>query len=187
VALVGANGSGKSTLVRLLGRLYDPLGGTIRYGGSDVREFAPEEWRAAVAIGFQDAVALELTVRDNLAPAGGGADAELLAALDRVGLRERIAALPRGLDTRIGRRFHDGVELSAGELSRLLLARALLRESPVLILDEPSAALDRASLERLLRDLAKAPRDRIVLIADHRPEIVPWADRMLTLRAGRLE
>jgi ATP-binding cassette subfamily B protein len=188
VALVGPNGSGKSTLVRLLGRLYDPDGGAIRYGGIDVREFAPDAWRAAVAIGFQDAAALELTVRDNLAPAGDrdGPAAALSAALDRVGLRERIEALPQGLDTRLGRRFHDGVEFSAGELRRLLLARALLRQTPVLILDEPSSALDRASLDRLLRELAAAPRDRIVLIADHRPELVPWADRVLTLRTGRI-
>lgn len=190
VALVGRNGSGKSTLVRLLARLHDPDDGSIRIGDVELRTLAAAQWRAQLAVLFQNAVALDLTLRDNLAPQGDVAEPLLHEALAIAGASERVAALPHGLDTMLGRRFQDGVELSAGEWRRLLLARALARvlarSTPFVVLDEPSAFLDPAAARALAQRLRERLAGVALLIVEQRPEAVAWVDRICVMDGGRI-
>ena len=187
VALVGDNGAGKSTLVRLLCRLCDPDRGSVTFGAVDLRQFDPVVFRRSLSVLFQDAAGLELTVRQNLTMGvSTDREAELWAAAELVGLGELIRQLPKGLDTRLGRAFAGGVELSGGQWRRLLLARALARPAPVLILDEPFAFLDRTARQRLTEALATGGRDRSLLVVDHRPETLDWVDRVVVLADGRI-
>lgn len=188
VALVGQNGSGKSTLGKLLARLYAPTGGSLRGNGVDLRHVEPAAWRPRLAVLLQDAALFELTVRENLGlgHAAPPAEARLWQVLEVVGLAARLRALPHGLDTMCSRRHAGGVEWSTGEARRLLLARALAQPADLLLLDEPFLALDGVLAESLAGFLAASPRDRTVLVIDHRPQAIRWVDRVLVLDAGRL-
>ncbi|MEO0478285.1 MAG: ABC transporter ATP-binding protein [Planctomycetota bacterium] len=186
VALVGRNGSGKSTLVRLLTRLADPTTGAIRYGESPLRELELATWRGRVGVLFQDATPLDLTVRENIAPDGGGDPESWRDAARQAGALERIERLPGAFEQRLGRRFAGGAELSAGEWRRILLARVLHRRSEFLILDEPSAFLDARASRELGERLRDELKGRSVLVVDHRPEAVQWVDRVLVLEEGRI-
>jgi ABC-type multidrug transport system fused ATPase/permease subunit len=187
VALVGGNGAGKSTIVRLLARLCDPDAGSVCYGGIDLREFDPQQYRARLSVFCQDAAGFEFTARRNLALGALEVDeAAMLAAADRLGLRARLEALPHGLDTQLGRAFHGAVELSAGEWRKLLLARALARPADVLLLDEPFAFLDQDGQQRLAAALTGAGRERTVLIVDPRPQALTFVDRILVCEGGRI-
>ncbi|MEC7584779.1 MAG: ABC transporter ATP-binding protein [Planctomycetota bacterium] len=187
VALLGENGAGKSTLVRLLCRLCDPDAGSIRFGDTDLKDLDPVAFRRRLSVLFQDAAGFERTVRQNLVLDGAQvSDEDLLGSADLVGIGDMIRQLPKGLDTRLGRGFAGGFELSGGQWRRLLLARALIRRSPVLILDEPFAFLDPAARQRLTDSLAQSPRDHILLLVDHRPETLQWVDRVVVLDRGRI-
>lgn len=192
VALVGKNGCGKSTLVRLLARLDDPASGGIRVGGRDLRELALADWRAQLAVLFQDAVPLDATLRENLAPeappeaataappAAAHDDAALHGALSLVGLgRLELAAM-------LGRRFANGVELSAGEWRRVLLARALVRPASCFVLDEPTAFLDHATVRELALRLRERLRGATLLIVEQRPEMLAFVDRICVMEGGRI-
>jgi ATP-binding cassette subfamily B protein len=187
VALVGANGAGKSTLVRLLCRLCDPDQGAVTYGGIDLRQMDPAQFRQRLSVFFQDAAIFEFSARENLALGAPELDeATLLRWADVVGIGDRLRALPRGLDTRLGRGFRDAAELSQGEWRKLLLARTLARPSAVLILDEPFAFLDADGQARLIAALQGMSRDRIVLVIDHRPQAIAFCDRVLVCSHGRI-
>jgi ATP-binding cassette subfamily B protein len=187
VALIGPNGAGKSTLVRLLCRLCDPDQGAVTYGGIDLRQFDPVAFRQRLSVFFQDAAIFEFTARENLALGAPGLDdAALLHWADVVGIGARLRTLSRGLDTRLGRGFRDAAELSQGEWRKVLLARTLARPCAVLILDEPFAFLDADGHQRLQAALVSMPRDRIVLIIDHRPQALAFCDRVLRCQAGQI-
>lgn len=186
VAVTGANGSGKSTLVKLLCGLYAPTAGSLRAGAVDLAGVAPAAWRARVAVLLQDAQVFELSVRDNLRSGLDLADAALWQALALVGLEERVRALPDGLATMCSRRHAGGVEWSAGEARRLLLARALARPADLVLLDEPFDGVDPATAARLAAALRTHRPDAILVVVDHRPEALQVADRALTLADGRL-
>lgn len=187
VALIGRNGSGKSTLVKLLAGLYEPESGRIAFGGVDVRELDPAAFAQRLGVLFQDSSPLEMTLRENLQLAAPTADeARLREALELAGLTGLVAGWPRGLDTALGRRLQDGVELSAGQARRVALARVLVREVEVLILDEPAAFLDEASAHALLPGLRRARPRCAVLIVDHRPAALRTADCERLLDQGRL-
>ncbi len=189
VALVGENGSGKTTLVKLLCRLYDPTAGRILVDGTDIREFSVAEYRARFAVLFQDFVRYQMTVAENIrlgdvsVPVG---DPRIAGAARLAGAHELIARLPAGYETRLGRLFAGGVELSEGQWQRIALARALLRDSSVLLLDEPSSALDPKAERALLEMVMQTARDRTVLMVSHRFSTVHAADRILVLAEGRL-
>lgn len=188
VVVAGHNGSGKSTLVKLLCRLYDPTTGCIRAGGIDLHHVEPTHWRTRLAVLFQDAHGFEATLRDNLAfgnPSGLTEEAAY-RALAVVGLEARVRALPQGLDTPLSRREAGGIELSGGELRRLLLARALAAPADVLLLDEPFAHLDAETTKRLGSELRARAGRQTVIVADHRAAALAAADRVLLLEAGRL-
>ncbi len=190
VALVGENGAGKTTIVKLLSRLYDPTEGRITVDGIDLRDFALDDLRNRVALILQDFVRYSFTAAENIevgliAEAGNRTrveDAAARALADGV-----IARLPQRYEQPLGRRFKDGVELSGGEWQKMAIARAYMRDGAVLVLDEPTAALDaRAEYEvfRRFRDLAET---RTCLIISHRFSTVRMADRIVVLEEGRVE
>lgn len=189
LALVGENGSGKTTLVKLLCRLYDPTEGRILLEGTDLREFAPEELRGAFSVLFQDFGRYQMTAEENVrmgdvaVPAG---DPRIAAAVRRGGADPVIARLPLGMQTQLGRLFRGGTELSEGQWQRLALARAFLREAPILMLDEPTSSLDARAERELLATVMAGSQGRTTIIVSHRLSTVQSADRILLLADGRL-
>lgn len=184
-ALVGPSGAGKTTAARLLARFHDADAGQVRVGGVDVRDIGGEELSRHVAVVFQDVYLFDATVADNVRVADPGAtleDLERVAA--RSGLDRVVAELPRGWDTRVG---DGGTSLSGGQRQRVSIARALLKDAPVVVLDEASAALD-AENEALLTATAVglAREGRTVLVIAHRPATVAAADRIAFLDGGRV-
>ncbi|MDA2809204.1 ABC transporter ATP-binding protein [Nocardiopsis sp. RSe5-2] len=179
-AVVGPSGGGKSTLVRLLPRFFDPTAGSVRLGGVDLRDIAAPDLSAAVSFVFQEVFLLRAPVADNIALAVPDADRDdVVRAARRARIHDRILRLPDGYDTVLG----DGIRLSAGEEQRIALARALLADTPVLVLDEATAFADPET-ERAVRR-ALAPRgDRTLLVIAHRPETVADADTVVVLEDG---
>lgn len=188
VAVIGANGSGKSTLIKLLCGLYATTHGQACIDEEPIQTLHPDRLRQRVAVLLQDASAFELTLRENLQlghPSPPDDDA-LLRALDLVGLGERVRSLPLGLDSPWSRRLQGGVDWSVGEARRIVLARALSRSSDVLLLDEPFASLDGKTAAQVADWLAGQPRDRTLVLVDHRGPAFRCVDRAIWLDQGRL-
>ena len=197
VALVGENGAGKTTLVKLLARMYDPTTGRILVDGVDLATISPDAWRSQLSAGFQDVAKFELTA--GLVVGIGDVEraddeAAVRAAIARGDAESVIAGLPRGLDTQLGKKFTDGVELSGGQWQRLALARAFMRERPLLLLlDEPTAALDPEAEHRLYEQYAAAARiaatetGGITVLVSHRFSTVRMADLIVVMHNGRVE
>lgn len=165
IALSGDSGAGKSSLLALALRLCDPQSGSVRYGGVDLRQFAQADWHARIAWLPQDAPVFAGSVRDNLRMGAPEADdARLWQALSQVRMEDAIRALPQGLDAWVG---ENGATLSVGQSRRIALARALLRDAPLLLLDEPTEGLDTDTAHQLLLDLAAASGSRSVLMISH--------------------
>ena len=187
LALVGENGSGKSTLVKLLCRLYDPTEGCILMDGTDIRTLDHDDYLAQFAAVFQDFQLFDLPLRDNLTFGKDIPEEELLQILRRVGLEERIKTLPQGLDTYVGRLFsEEGFEPSGGEAQKLALARALVRNAPVIILDEPAAALDARAESELYRQFDELVRGKSAVYISHRMSSCRFCDRIAVLDGGEL-
>ena len=190
LALVGENGAGKTTLVKLLTRLYDPDEGRILLDGHDLREYDPDAVRAGIGVIFQDFVRYDLTAGDNIAVGRIEARhdrARIAEAAQRGRADEVVARLPGGYDQVVGRRFRGGVELSGGEWQKVAIARAYMRDAALLILDEPTAALDaRAEFEVFQRFKALSAGRTAVLIS-HRFSSVRMADRILVMADGQVE
>lgn len=189
VALVGENGSGKTTLVKLLCRLYDPTAGRILIDGTDIREFAPEEWRSLFGVLFQDFVRYQMTAGENIrigdvsVPVG---DPRIAEAARQAGAADLIGRLPSGYETRLGRLFEGGAELSEGQWQRMALARVLLRQAPILLLDEPTSALDAKAERLLLETVMRMAADKVLLVVSHRFSTVQAADRIVVLSDGQV-
>lgn len=189
VALVGGNGAGKSTLAKLLCRLYDPQAGAITWGGVDLREFDTRAWRRQISVVSQDFSRFNLSVAENirLGDLDRPEDPQaIVAAARQAGLDEALDKLPAGLDTVLGNRFSNGFELSTGEWQRLALARAWYREAQLLILDEPSSALDPLAEAALIDDLRRLIGTRSALVISHRLSTVQQADRIYVMDRGRI-
>ncbi len=189
VALVGENGAGKTTIVKLLSRLYDPTEGRITVDGIDLRRFALDDLRTRIALILQDFVRYSFTAAENIEVgliSASGERERVVDAAERALADRVVARLPQGYEQPLGRRFKDGVELSGGEWQKVAIARAYMRDGAVLVLDEPTAALDaRAEYEvfRRFRDLSLG---RACLIISHRFSTVRMADRILVLEEGRV-
>ncbi|XRQ10596.1 ABC transporter ATP-binding protein [Actinomadura welshii] len=182
-ALVGASGSGKTTLAKLLPRFFDPTAGTVAIGGVDVRDIAPDRLYRLVSFVLQDVQLLDATVRDNIRLARPGADEETVRRAARAAaIDDRMAALPRGYDSVVGR----DVRLSGGEAQRVSIARAILAETPIVVLDEATAHADPEA-EALIQDaLSELAAGRTVLVVAHRLASVAGADRIVVLDRGRV-
>jgi ATP-binding cassette subfamily B protein len=189
VALVGENGSGKTTLAKLLAGLYPPGGGTITWDGVDATLLDPVTVRANVAVIFQDFIRYMMSAYENVA-LGDSRRFSDAASVERAagvaGMHEALAGLPRGYDTVLGPEFIGGSDLSGGQWQRVALARAFFRDSPFVILDEPTASLDPRAEADLYASLGDLFADRGVLLISHRFGSVRTADRIYVLRDGRV-
>lgn len=185
VAVVGANGAGKSTLIKLLCRFYDPEAGRVRIDGVDLRQFSTAELRRRITVLFQQPVHYNDTVRDNIGFGDLNATEIERAAAD-AGADAVIERLPQGYDSLLGRWFADGVELSVGEWQRIALARAFLRRAPILVLDEPTSAMDPWAEADWLRRFRRLAQGRTALIVTHRFTTAMYADVIHVMAEGRI-
>lgn len=189
VALVGENGCGKTTLAKILCSLYRPAKGTIRWDDVDVADCDPAGVRSRIAIVFQDFVRYSaLTAAENIGiglPAKMGDRPAIVEAAQRAGAHEAIEALPKGYDTVMSRQF-GGADLSAGQWQRVALARAFLRDSPLVVLDEPTAALDPRAERDLFETVVSLYESRSALLISHRLSSVRFAHRICVLAGGRI-
>ena len=184
VAIVGRSGSGKTTLVGLVPRFYDVQQGAVLLDGVDVREYRLKDLRSQVSLVSQDVVLFNDTIRNNIAfNAVDKTDAEVEAAARAANVMEFVAQQPQGFDTPLSDR---GQNLSGGQRQRISIARALLKDSPVLILDEATAALDNESERRVQQELSTLMRGRTTLVIAHRLSTVEGADRIIVLDRGRI-
>jgi subfamily B ATP-binding cassette protein MsbA len=184
VALVGRSGSGKTTLVSLVPRFYDVTEGCVLLDGVDVREYRLIDLRSQVSLVSQDVVLFNDTIRNNIAfNAVGKTDAEVEAAARAANVMEFVAQQPQGFATPLTDR---GQNLSGGQRQRISIARALLKDSPILVLDEATAALDNESERRVQQELALLMRGRTTLVIAHRLSTVEGADRIIVLDKGRI-
>jgi ATP-binding cassette, subfamily B, bacterial len=190
VAIVGHNGAGKTTLVKLIARLYDPQQGQVLIDGHDVREYDPDELRGEFGVLFQDYVPYQFTARENI---GIGRVQQLdnvpaiAAAANKSGASALIEGLPEGYETVLGKWFDGGVNLSGGEWQKVALGRAFMREAQILILDEPSAALDAKAEYELFSRLRELAHGRTAIFISHRFSTVRRADRILVFEEGQLK
>jgi ATP-binding cassette, subfamily B, bacterial len=190
VALVGENGAGKTTLVKLLTRLYDPDEGRILLDGRDLRDYDLEELRGSMGVIFQDFVRYNFTAGDNIAV--GRIEARddhtrIERAAERSQADQVIERLPGGYAQRIGKRFKNGVELSGGEWQKVAIARAYMREAEVLILDEPTAALDARAEFEVFQRFKELSQGKTAVLISHRFSSVRMADRIFVLADGKVE
>ncbi|MGI9077311.1 MAG: ABC transporter ATP-binding protein, partial [Gemmatimonadaceae bacterium] len=189
VALVGENGSGKTTLVKLLCRLYDPTEGVIRIDGIDLRDLSLDDLRAELSVVFQDYARYQLTVRDNIWVGNVSLPSDsprIAEAARRTGADSIIQSLPKGYDTMLGRQFDQGAELSLGQWQKLALARAFLRETQLLVLDEPTAALDPRAEAEVFDQFQELAKGRTAILISHRLSTVRNTDRILVLVNGHI-
>ncbi|MGD0938332.1 MAG: ABC transporter ATP-binding protein [Terracidiphilus sp.] len=189
VALIGENGQGKTTIVKLITRLYDPTQGEILLDGVDLREYDLASLHAEVGVIFQDFTRYEMTARENISV--GHIESphtieELEDAARKSLASEVIARLEGGYDQMLGRRFETGVDLSGGEWQKVALARAYLRDAQLLVLDEPTAALDARSEFEVFERFAELTEGKMALLISHRFSTVRMADRIVVLHGGRL-
>ncbi|HET7126528.1 MAG TPA: ABC transporter ATP-binding protein [Lysobacter sp.] len=190
LALVGENGAGKTTLVKLLARLYDPDEGRILLDGRDLRDYDLDDLRANIGVIFQDFVRYHLSAGENI----GVGDVEDMSNRERIAEAARkgmadevIASLPMGYDQLIGRRFKTGVDLSGGQWQKIAIARAYMRDAQVMILDEPTAALDARSEFEVFQRFKDLSEGRTAVLISHRFSSVRMADRILVLADGKVE
>jgi ATP-binding cassette subfamily B protein len=189
IALVGENGQGKTTIAKLLTRLYDPTHGQILIDGIDLREYDTEDWWNEIGVIFQDFMRYDMTAAENIAVGRiqvSGSLPRILAAAKKSYAENVIRKLPKGYGQLLGSRFEGGVELSGGEWQKIALARAHLRDAQLLILDEPTAALDARSEREVYARFVELTRGRTTLLISHRFSAVRMADRILVLEGGQV-
>jgi ATP-binding cassette, subfamily B, bacterial len=187
IALVGPNGSGKSTLVKLLCRLYDPDSGNIKYDGSDIRNMDPETYRKQFSVVFQDFMLYNLKAGENIRLGNieeSDDEDKIKFSAGESGIHNTIESLPQGYDTLLGNLFDESRGLSWGEWQKIALARALFRDAPVLILDEPSSALDADTEYDIFSRFRQIVKGRTSVLISHRFTNVSLADRILVLEKG---
>ncbi|MEL6929620.1 MAG: ABC transporter ATP-binding protein [Cyanobacteria bacterium J06600_6] len=189
IALVGENGSGKTTLIKLLCRLYDISSGSITIDGVDLRDMDSRALQRQISVIFQDFARYELSVQDNiwlgnvdLSPD----DAKIVAAAERAGADQTIRSLEQGYQTILGKKFDGGDELSGGQWQKIALARAFVRDSQVIVLDEPTSAMDPKAEERVFRKFRELIQDRAAILVTHRLSTVTMADCIYVMADGEI-
>jgi ATP-binding cassette subfamily B protein len=188
IALIGENGQGKTTIVKLLTRLYDPSSGQILLDGIDLQEYRIEDLHREIGVIFQDFMRYELTARQNIAVGriDGAANGDVEAAARKSLAAAVVERLPLGYEQLLGRRFEGGVDLSGGEWQKLALARAYLRDAQLLVLDEPTAALDARAEYEVFQRFSELTQGKMALLISHRFSTVRMADRIIVLADGRI-
>jgi ATP-binding cassette, subfamily B, bacterial len=189
VALIGENGEGKTTIVKLITRLYDPTEGQVLLDGVDLREYRLEDLYREIGVIFQDFMRYEMTARENIAVGRIEEidDLQMLETAARKSLADAvIGRLPGGYDQMLGRRFETGVDISGGEWQKVALARAYLRDAQLLVLDEPTAALDARSEFEVFQRFAELTAGKMALFISHRFSTVRMADRIVVLENGKI-
>jgi len=189
VALVGHNGSGKTTLAKLLCRLYDPASGTITLDGKDLRHFSVPELRREISVIFQDYAQYYLSAKENIWLGNiriGPEDGRVIEAARNSGADEFIRRFPRAYETPLGKWFEDGEEISIGEWQKIALARAFLRDSQIIILDEPTSSLDAEAEYEVFRKFRELAAGRSAVLISHRFSTVRMADMIYVLEGGRI-
>ncbi|MDO5401074.1 MAG: ABC transporter ATP-binding protein [Eubacteriales bacterium] len=188
LAVVGLNGAGKTTLVKLLSGFYDPTEGRVLCNGIDIREFNRQEYYAKLSAVFQEYDLLQCTIAENVAQDYKDIDErKVRTCLDRAGLTEFIETLPQGIETHVGRDvYYDGVLFSGGQTQRLMLARALYKEAPILMLDEPTAALDPIAENDIYRKYNDMTAGKTSLFISHRLASTRFCDRIIYLANGKV-
>jgi ABC-type multidrug transport system fused ATPase/permease subunit len=184
VALVGGTGAGKSTFLSLVPRFYDPISGVVRLDGRDLREITKKSLRAQIAIVLQDTLLFSTTVRENIAYGRPGAtEAEIRDAARRAQADEFISRLPQGYESPVGER---GGHLSVGQRQRIGIARAFLKNAPILLLDEPTSALDPTTEAAIMETIKELMHGRTTLIVTHRLATIHNVDQIIVLEHGRI-
>ncbi len=189
IALVGENGAGKSTLIKLLLRFYDVQQGEIKVGGINVKDMDPEDLRNKIGVLFQDYATYELSVRENVVmgrPNGLSSDSQVIKALQDSRSEWLVSKMPNGLDSKVGRLFEGGHDLSGGEWQRLALARIMYRNADIWILDEPTSSLDPEAEAAIFAELKENLKGRIGIVISHRFSTVRIADRIAVIDDGRV-
>lgn len=190
IALVGENGAGKSTLVKLLLRFYDAQNGSVKVGGVDVKDMDPEYLRSRIGVLFQDYASYELSVRENVLmgwPYGDHSDEKITKALKDSRSEWLVNKLANGLDSKVGRLFEGGHDLSGGEWQRLALARIMYRNADIWILDEPTSSLDPEAEAAIFAELKENLKGRIGIVISHRFSTVRIADRIAVIDEGHIK
>lgn len=188
LAIVGLNGAGKTTIVKLLSGLFDPTEGRVLLNGQDIRQFNRRDYYSLFSAVFQDFSVLNVTVAENVAQTRENIDWKRVKdCIEKAGLTQKVAELPKGLNTYIGREvFEDGVELSGGETQRLMLARALYKDGPILILDEPTAALDPIAENDIYMKYNDMTYGKTSIFISHRLASTRFCDRIIFVEDGRI-
>ena len=187
--IYGENGSGKSTISKLLYRFFDPNSGTVLFGGKDIREFDPQKLRAQFGVIFQDAVRYYCSAKENVTLGrvdGPFSESQYEAAVKNAELQEMIKELPDNENTNLGRYFQSGTQLSSGQWQRLALARLHYSDRPIMILDEPTSAMDPWTEKKWLKSLKKISKDKTVIIITHRLSTAQIADHVIVLKKGKV-
>lgn len=188
LAIVGLNGAGKTTLVKIVCGFLDPTEGRILLNGEDIRKFNRNDYYALFSAVFQEFSVLDVTVKENVAQCVDGIDeTRVWQCIDKAGLTEKIKSLPKGIETHLGRRvFKDGVEFSGGQTQRLMLARALYKNAPILVLDEPTAALDPIAENDIYQKYNDMTHGRTSFFISHRLASTRFCDRIIFVDGGKI-
>jgi len=193
IAIVGYNGAGKTTLIKLLMRLYDPTAGTISYHGEDIKAYLPEKYRRRIGVVFQDYQMYGATLAENVimgtvyTATGESKEERVVNALNLAGFSERLQTLPKGIETQVTAEFDkEGVNFSGGESQKIAISRAFYKNADILIMDEPSSALDPLAEYELNKAMESAAEGKTVFYISHRLSTTRDADRILMLENGRV-
>lgn len=188
LAIVGLNGAGKTTVVKLLCGFYDPDEGQVLLNGTDIRQWNRQEYYSLLSAVFQDFSVLDITVAESVAQSVDRIDRQrVVQCLEKAGLMELVKQFPQGLDTHIGRTVYlDGVLMSGGEFQRLMLARALYKDGPILVLDEPTAALDPIAENDIYMKYHEMTAGKTSVFISHRLASTRFCDRIILIDHGRI-
>lgn len=189
VALVGENGAGKTTIIKLLLRFYDVTDGEILINGVDIRKVDLKKWHKQIGALFQDFIKYQFTFKENVYFGDltkENQEKTLKAAIDKSGASKYLSTLPKGIDQVVGKMFEGGIDLSGGQWQKLALARAFFRNAPLLVLDEPTSAIDAKAEYEIFENVQKLEKDKTVVIISHRFSTVRNADRILVLDNGKI-
>ena len=187
LAVVGMNGSGKTTFIKLMCRLYDPTEGCIMLNGINIRKYDYDEYLSLFSVVFQDFKLFSFTIGQNIAAASAYDSEKALSCLEAAGLGDRAAEMPNGLETYLYRDFdNDGIEISGGEAQKLALARALYKDAPFIILDEPTASLDPISEYEIYSRFNDIAQDKTTVFISHRLASCRFCDRIAVFDCGSI-